>query len=151
MADFNFKYSFPPAGEPLKPRRVFSDSDHRVIFDVPFTEVKQMLADISLRLAELMPDPSLGPEERLERLARVVPDSVLVTSRRRNARTKLEELTQRLNELVPSKMGRPLEQIEYLVDKLNQLVPEDAPTFRKLEAMGDFRGADIGVSPRLWN
>jgi hypothetical protein len=48
-----------------------------------FDAVADELTQLRVRLMELLPDPSLTPDERLARLARVVPDSQLVTAHRR--------------------------------------------------------------------
>ena len=70
-----------------------------------------------VRILELLPDPPICPEERLERIARLEPSSVLRSANHRTARTKLNDLRNRLNELVPEAQGEPLAQLETLVDR----------------------------------
>ncbi|WP_211257204.1 hypothetical protein [Streptomyces megasporus] len=131
-------------------RKVFRDEDYRIEYDEPFEEVARELIDLSTRLINLLPDPSLSPNERLERLARVVPKSLLVTAHRRNARSKLVELRRRLDELVPDPDLSYPEKLEWLVSRLDELVPGDMRPIEKLEKLGDYRAADVGVSPRSW-
>jgi len=104
---------------------------------------------VSDLLLNWLPDPSLGPDERLERLARVVPQSLLVSKNRLNARTKLLALRQRLDELVPGD-GSSVDKLHELRRRLDVLVPGNDRVIEKLETLGDFRGADTGVSPRGW-
>lgn len=127
----------------------FPDAAYVVHYAEPFAEVREELLRLSTRLAELLPDPSIGPDERLERLARIVPNSVMVSQHRLTARTKLTNLRRRLDELVPGEASHS-EKLETLVRELNQLVPGEMRVIDKLERLGDFRGTDTGVSPRRW-
>lgn len=115
----------------------------------PFEDVCAELTELSRLLQEWLPDPSIGPEERLERLARVVPDSILCSQFRLNARTKLTRIRRRLDELAPDVDGA-VEQLLYLRRVLDELVPGEQAVIQKLESIHDYRGADIGVSPRGW-
>lgn len=129
----------------------FSEEEYDTKFDTTFEEVAEELTAISLTLIEMMPDPSIGPQERLERLARVIPSSIMKSSYRRNARAKLNDLKARLNELVPEHENNSFEQLKYLKNELSRLVPENISDIDKLEKLGDHRATDIGVSPRKWN
>lgn len=130
---------------------LFTEDDYRLEFDEPFDDIARELATLSITLLRLLPDPSLSPNERLERLARVVPKSVMVTAHRRNARSKLLELRRRLDELVPEQGLSYEEKLAHLVDRLDELVPGDGlRPIQKLERLGDYRSTDIGVSPRKW-
>lgn len=131
-------------------KQPFPDSAYVVQYDEPFQAVRAELTLLSERLLELLPDPSIGPHERLERLARVVPDSVLVSQDRLTARTKLTRLRRRLDELVPSAGLSYPEKLEWLVNRLEKLVPGNMKIIEKLETLGDFRGTDTGASPRRW-
>ena len=114
-------------------------------FDEPFEAICDELAALSKKLQELLPDPSLSPDERLERLARVVPDSVLASAHHQTARTKLKRLRGRLAELVPGNSLSSLEKVDFLVRRVHELVPGDEPRlFKRLEALGDHRGSDMG-------
>ncbi|MGN9793386.1 hypothetical protein ACTMTU_20115 [Streptomyces sp. OZ13] len=128
----------------------FKDEDYRVAFGDDFLDVVKELTDLSVRLLTLMPDPSLSPNERLERLARVVPNSQLITAHRRSARSKLYEIRRRLDELVPGDELTYREKLEALVTRLDELVPGALRPIQKLERLGDYRSTDVGVSPRSW-
>jgi hypothetical protein len=109
----------------------------------PFDDVCQRLLALCERLQALLPDPSLSPSERLERLARVVPTSTLVSADHKTARKKLKELRRRLDELIPG--GDDYDaKLEMLVARLHELVPGDYPMKDKLEAIGDHRRSDNG-------
>lgn len=118
-------------------------------FDEPFEAVCASLTEISVYLRDLLPDPSLGPEERLERLARIVPSSVLCSQNCLNARTKLTRIRRRLEELAPEIEG-DMERLKYLTDLVNEAVPGDMKFIEKLDTIHDYRRTDIGVSPRHW-
>ena len=130
---------------------LFTDDDYRLNFDEPFEDIAKELAALSITLLRLLPDPSLSPNERLERLARVVPGSVMVTAHRRNVRSKLLELRRRLDDLVPEPGFSYADKLNHLVARLDELVPgDDLRPIQKLEKLGDYRSTDIGVSPRKW-
>jgi predicted nuclease with TOPRIM domain len=114
-------------------------------FEEPFDDICKELMEICRRLECLLPDPTLSPLERLERLARVAPHSVLQSEHHRTARSKLNSLRHRINDLVPSPQLSSLEKIEFLVSRTHQLVPEPMEKFfMKLEKLGDRRPSDIG-------
>lgn len=113
--------------------------------DESFDEVCMELMALSRRLYELLPDPTLSPEERLERLGRVAPHSFVKSENAKTARTKLNALRVRLTELVPSQKLNSQQKLEFLVRLTNELVPEEMPRFfMKLEKLGDDRASDIG-------
>jgi predicted nuclease with TOPRIM domain len=123
----------------------FTAADYRIDYEEPFEEVCEHLVRLSTRLQELLPDPSLSPDERLERIARVIPTSVLISDHHKTARTKLNQLRRRLSELVPDETLDHHQKLEYLVEQVHALVPTDEPRlFKKLEALGDGRRSDIG-------
>lgn len=133
-----------------------SDTNRRQVFDAEayefqtadrFEDVVDELTGLSLRLLKLLPDPSIGPSERLERLARVVPSSQLHSAHRRTARSKLTELRRRLEELVPDPSLTSAQRLEWLISRLDELVPGDGTTISKLETIGDYRTTDAGVAP----
>ena len=128
----------------------FSDEEYSRRYDEPFDEIVQELIDLSITLIKLLPDPSLSPDERLERLARIVPSSQMVTANRRTARSKLNGLRRRLDELVPNEELDYRQKLEWLINHLNELVPGDMRAIAKLERIGDYRSTDVGVSPRMW-
>ena len=115
-------------------------------FGEEFAEVCRRLESMSKRLQELLPDPSIGPEERLERLARIVPQSVVQSAQVRTARSKWEFLRRRLSELTPEMNGSSEEErLEALIRRIEEARPEvEGGLFAKLEAMGDDRISDIG-------
>lgn len=122
---------------------------HWEVYTIDYTEsfdsVCEHLTALSERLLELLPDPSLSPDERLERIARVVPSSTLKSAYHQTARTKLNRLRARLDELVPRDDLCYAEKLEWLVARVHELVPGDEPRlFKKLEAFGDHRRSDMG-------
>jgi hypothetical protein len=129
----------------------FPATEHRAwdVYAIPFTEsFETVCAELMMlgdRLLELLPDPTLGPDERLERLARVVPTSILAAAHHQTARTKLVRLRRRLDELVPDPAMTYRDKLEWLVQRVHELVPGDEPRlFKKLEALGDHRRSDMG-------
>lgn len=72
------------------------------------------LARISQALAALLPDSSLSPDERLERLARVVQDRIPQQENLQSALYKVHKLKRRLDELVPDDNLSPVEKINRL-------------------------------------
>lgn len=117
---------------------------YKIKYDESFEEVCRNLKMISSSLYDLLPDITLSPDERLERLARVIPTSVLISRNHQTARTKLNALRMRLKELVPNEDLSDSQRIELLVKKLDELVPENLSPYKKLEKLGDFRGSDMG-------
>ena len=102
------------------------------------------LLKLSAKLQKLLPDPSLSPDERLERLARVVQSRVPLLEHLQPANTKLHKLKNRLDELVPGS-GNASAKVDKLVNILNKISNlKKGTVVKKLEAMGDPRA---GVSP----
>lgn len=114
------------------------------LFETDYKAVCGELTALSKRMLELLPDPSIGPEERLERIARIVPYSLLQSKNMKTARTKLNNLKNRLNELVPDTELTALEKLEILIERVNKRMPEPGTFFEKLEELGDKRVSDIG-------
>jgi hypothetical protein len=118
---------------------------YRVEHEESFEEVCRELVALCEKLIALLPDVTLSPDERIERLARVVPTSTLLSAHHQTARTKLRRLRERLRELVPVPSLTSLERVDYLVARVHELVPGDEPRlFKKLERLGDHRGSDMG-------
>ena len=109
-------------------------------------EATKELLLISTKLLELLPDPSLSPDERLERLARVVQNRVPQVENLQSANAKVHRLKRRLDELVPDEGGNYINKIDSLVCILDQNCSDkDAGSVvEKLEFLGDPR---IGVNP----
>ncbi|HUG23636.1 hypothetical protein [Piscinibacter sp.] len=120
-------------------------NDFQPVFDEPFESVSEELERLSIKLRDLLPDPSIGPEERLERLSRVVRRSVMTSAHHLTARTKLRRIRARLDELVPGEISYEAK-INALLDELDRQVPngEDLTIFQKLELIGDARLSDDG-------
>ncbi|EJR73599.1 hypothetical protein ORN01_21990 [Bacillus cereus] len=122
----------------------FSREDYKPNFTENYEEVCVHLKGISQKLYDLLPDISLSPDERLERLARVIPKSILISENHKTARTKLNKLRNRLDELVPDENLDYYQKIDYLVGIANNMVPEDIKLYKKLEKIDDYRLSDIG-------
>jgi predicted nuclease with TOPRIM domain len=104
------------------------------------------LKAISETLFELLPDKSLSPFERLERLGRVAEPREPLLEELQPAHVKLKRLKARINELVPGE-GSFHEKLVALEMKLEELVGDDLATettIKKLEKIGDPRG---GIEP----
>lgn len=127
-----------------KSEKYFKESEYQKELTPEFSQVTKKLEDISKKLFELLPDYSLGPEERIERLARVIPESVLESKNMLTARTKLNNITTKLNTLIPNSELTDLEKIDKLVEIVNLLEPGDEKLIEKLEKIDDFRRTDIG-------
>lgn len=138
-----------PGMKPPALARPFAPEDYVPGEQEAHLEVVDELVRLSVKLLTHLPDPSLGPDERLERVARVVPTSQLQSAHRRSARNKLVNLRRRLDELVPGDLTSE-EKLDALIARVHQLVPDDMPFILKLETMGDFRATDIGLSPHHW-
>ncbi|RAG80679.1 hypothetical protein DN069_36910 [Streptacidiphilus pinicola] len=138
-----------PGMKPPLLARPFADVDYVPPQQEDYQDVVDELVRLSVKLLAHLPDPSLGPDERLERIARVVPTSQLQSANRRSARNKLVALRRRLDELVPGELPAE-EKLDLLIARVNELVPGDRPFIAKLETMGDFRATDIGLSPHHW-
>ena len=115
-------------------------------------EVIDALLTLSRKLQALLPDPSLSPLERIERLARVIPHSIQSSAEHLTARTKLTRMRIRLATLIPEPLTDD-ERIDRLLAKVHALVPEPtARLFEKLEKIGDRRLTDTGAVPYPnWN
>lgn len=99
------------------------------------------LAALSAKLFWHVPDQSLSPLERLERLARAAEDSSPDMAQLQSAATKLEALKSRIDELVPGDMSHE-KKIENLIQKLDEKVGTSQlalHTTDKLELLGDPR------------
>ncbi|OWJ91959.1 hypothetical protein [Paracoccus yeei] len=100
------------------------------------------LAAISEKLYELLPDPSLSPLERIERLARVVEGRSPDLEQLQPAHKKLEKINERLTQLMPDD-SNPMEKIDQLYQIIVSMAPVElrsGSTIQMLEAMGDPRG-----------
>ena len=107
------------------------------------------LGSLSSKLFWTLPDESLSPFERLERLARVVEDRTPQLDNLQSAAAKLEQLRKRLDELVPGDMT-PERKVDALLEKLDEMVARDQrelPPIRKLELLGDPRGRVLPERP----
>jgi hypothetical protein len=100
------------------------------------------LASISAKLHWLLPDQSLSPFERLERLGRAVEDRTPDPSQLQPAAAKVEALKVRIDELIPGDMTHE-KKIDILVEQIDRMVSAEQrtwPTINKLELLGDPRG-----------
>lgn len=103
------------------------------------------LSEISGFLANALPDHSLSPEERLERLARVVQDRVPRQEQLLPAIQKVDRLERRLAELVPGEGMSAMDRLNRLVQQCNGMCGDDGKTLvQKLETLGDPRA---GITP----
>ena len=60
------------------------------------------------------------------------------------ARTKLNNITMKLNYLIPDPELTEMEKIDKLVEIINLLEPGEEKLIKKLEKIDDFRRTDIG-------
>lgn len=103
------------------------------------------LEAMSRFLASALPDTSLSPEERLERLARVITDRVPRKENLRPAIEKVEQLERRLEELIPDQNLTAMDRLNKLVEICNDCVPNNNLSIvEKLESLGDSRA---GIPP----
>jgi hypothetical protein len=103
------------------------------------------LARISKKLYDLLPDPSLSPLERLERLRRVVDHVEPDMSQLKSAISKVETLNERLNLFVNDKEMTAIQKIDQLVEKVNKCFENKTCRFgAKVEMLGDPRA---GIAP----
>lgn len=100
------------------------------------------LKTLSDALYELLPDKSLSPFERLERLGRVVEPREPRMEELQPAAVKLARLQERLNELVPEGVSvlEKLVGLEMALDKQVGIELAGKPAISKLEKLGDPRG-----------
>ncbi|MBY8856233.1 hypothetical protein K7711_07075 [Nocardia sp. CA2R105] len=124
--------------------RYFEDSEYNIEWAESFDDVCRELKTICDYLAEKLPCSSMGPNERVERLARVVPGSQLLSAHHRTARSKLTELRARIDQLVPGDSMTHIEKLQFLVERIDTLVPGDVPMSDKLHEIGDHRSTDAG-------
>lgn len=99
------------------------------------------LASLAAKLFWHVPDPSLSPLERLERLARAADRVKPDLSQLQSASKKVAALRKRIDRLVPGRLS-PERKIEQLVKKLDRKVGRSQahlPTADKLELLGDPR------------
>ena len=99
------------------------------------------LEEISTLLMKLLPDPSLSPDERLERLARVVQERIPEMENLLSASQKVHKLKRRIDELVPNDDMTHTTKIEYLVKSLESESNKsrEMTIAQKLELLGDPR------------
>lgn len=133
-----------------KALRLTQRLDHMVpdpkISAVGNAEAARKLADISKALSDLLPDPSLSPDERLERLARIVADRTPQGEHLLPAAQKLAKLERRLTELVPGDGLSAADRLNRLVEATNAAVPTSGLRFvEKLETLGDVRAGIAAV------
>ncbi|EJJ24604.1 hypothetical protein [Rhizobium sp. CF142] len=136
--------------------RLTARLDHSVpdpkVFAAVNDDAARRLDELSRILAGALPDHSLSPDERLERLARVVQDRVPERQYLQPALEKVSRLERRLAELVPDPGLTPVERVQALLAHLDDHHIQNNPHFlaaqptivQKLERMGDERA---GFSP----
>jgi hypothetical protein len=109
-------------------------------------EAAAKLDALSRFLIEALPDASLSPDERLERLARVVQDRTPRGEHLLPAVQKVDRLERRLAELVPGAKLSSMDRLNQLVAKLSEMVPGEGreSIVAKLERLGDKRA---GIKP----
>lgn len=110
-----------------------------------YDQVSDELKKIALKLQELLPDPAISAEERLERLSRVIKGSQLNSNFHKSARTKLNHLRNRLDELIPGNMDYVekvviLEKLAYQQSEFKEF----ETMCERLQFIGDNRISDIG-------
>lgn len=99
------------------------------------------LGALSAKLSWHIPDQSLSPLERLERLARAVEDRKPDLAQLQSAAKKLKALNTRIDELVPGDMSYE-KKLDTLIQKLDDKVgvsQRALQTTDKLELLGDSR------------
>ena len=97
---------------------------------------------LSAALFELLPDKSLSPLERIERLSRSVENRQPDLNQLKPATKKLQELKDRINLLVEGE-GSAHEKVMKMLNKLDDMVSDEQaklPVIKKLELLGDPRG-----------
>lgn len=121
---------------------------HETLLKESQDNINERLTRLSFKLQRLLPDPSLGPMERIERLARLIPISYQLGWHHRTARSKLIEIEERLNSLVPDQALTSEQKVDFLVGLANELVPEKTDRLcQKLQFIGDNRLRDNGAIP----
>jgi len=120
----------------------------KCVMEMDYSEITDELTIVSLKLYDLLPDPSIGPMERIERLTRVVPNTMQLSEYSQTARAKLKKIRDRLNEAVPDEKLNSIEKINFLIAKVNELVPEETDRIcQKLQFLADRRLRDNGSTP----
>ncbi|WP_263018757.1 hypothetical protein [Natronobiforma cellulositropha] len=107
----------------------------------------RQLEELSGLLIEHVPDPTLSPDERLERIARVNQERVPQREHLLPAVEKLYRLERRLDDLVDNPRLSSVEKLEVLIENVNEVGErfDDDPDFVEiLERMGDER---TGLEP----
>lgn len=99
----------------------------------------QELKELSIRLIELLPNPALSPDERLERIARVVQDRIPRTDLLVSDLEKLDRLESRLKELVPDDGLSSSERLERLVSSAEKMGTKHGDFVSLLKSLGDAR------------
>src|SRR5262249_12706904 len=95
-----------------------------------------------------LPDKSLSPLERIERLGRVVPHAVQVSANHLTARSKLNAIRSRLCELAPREGMSEEEIVDWLVEKIIAQVPgKYERLIERLSQIEDDRLRDNGSLP----
>lgn len=110
-------------------------------------EAAERLMELSEMLIEHVPYPSLSPDERLERIARVDQDRVPRREHLLPAVEKLYRLEQRLDDLVDDPELSSTEQLKVLIERVeehSEEYDEDLDFVEVLERMGDERA---GLEP----
>ena len=103
------------------------------------------LAAISAKLYTLLPDPSLSPLERIERLRRVVDQVEPDMDQLQSAIKKVEVINSRLNMFVSDENMSALQKIDVLVSKVDKCFEGKMCGFgAKIEMLGDPRA---GIAP----
>ncbi len=108
------------------------------------------LAALSGKLFGHVPDQSLSPLERLERLARGIDDRTPNLEQLKPAASKLNELKERIDELVEGDLSYE-KKIDIILEKLDEKVGNNQKAFHttdKLELLGDPRG---NIAPEVKN
>jgi len=129
----------------IEKEEYFKEEEFVKPFEKIFDEVKGELTNLSIILFDLLPDKSIGPEERIERLGRLIPSTILESEYHRTARLKLNIIQRKLDYLVPDTSLSYENKIKYLVSLANKLVPENIPFIEKLEKINDYRRTDNGA------
>ena len=113
--------------------------------EMPFAfnrKAAEELGAIADKLLQVLPDPSLSPLERIERLSRVIEQRTPNMDQLMPAHKKVAQIKDRLDALIPGD-DPPLKKIDRMLEILDEIAPVDlagASSFAKLESLGDPRG-----------
>lgn len=115
------------------------------VFEENHECITEQLLLISNKLYELLPDPSINVEERLERMSRVIKGSQLNSTYHKSARHKLNYLKYRLDELIPGDYSL-IDKIQHLEELAYKMSgnKEFKNMCDRLQYIGDNRISDIG-------